>query len=251
MKKLRYLLILLSILSCKEKQVGLTSDVIVARAIENACQGNCAISMVEFDFRGRHYISYRQNGKYRLERITDDSTGVIRDVLHNNGFERYKNDSLVQLPDSIKVKYASSVNGVHYFAQLPFGLEAPAVRTKLLGESVVKGEKYYEIEVTFEQEEGGKDHEDVFVYWIHQISFTVDYFAYLYFTDEGGIRFREAINPRVVGGIRFMDYNNYKTNDLTFPLKQLDSLYELGALQLLSKIETENVSVTPVVDSQF
>lgn len=249
--KLVGLLILVTFLSCKEKQIDLSADVIVDRAIKNACQGNCTLSTIEFDFRGRHYVSYRDHGRYQLERITEDTTGVMRDVLDNNGFERYLNDTLVQLPDSMKVKYANSVNGVHYFAQLPFGLEAPAANKKLLGESVIKGELYYEIEVTFEQEGGGKDHEDVFVYWIHQKSFTVDYFAYLYFTDEGGIRFREAYNPRVVGGIRFVDYNNYKTNDVTFPIKQLDSLYELGELQLLSKIETENVEVTRGVSLPF
>jgi uncharacterized protein YajQ (UPF0234 family) len=251
MNKLLSLLMLFSIISCNEKQSQLTADEIVDQAIINACHGNCGQVAIEFDFRGRHYVSYKDNGNFQYERITTDSVGIIRDVLHNKGFNRYINDTLVQLPDSMKVKYANSVNGVHYFAQLPYGLQDPAVQKKLIGTSVIRGNPYYKIEVTFDQEAGGKDHEDVFVYWIHQKSFHVDYFSYRYYTDEGGIRFREAYNPREIEGIRFVDYNNYKIGDLTFPLKQLDSLFEKGELELLSKIETENVRVTLGVRGPF
>ncbi|MFT5436447.1 MAG: hypothetical protein ACI840_001095, partial [Ulvibacter sp.] len=64
-----------------------------------------------------------------------------------------------------------------------------------------------------------------------------------YEVDGGGIRFREAYNPRVVNGIRFADYNNYKPENLNVSLSNLDVLFEQGALKLLSKIETESVSV--------
>lgn len=244
MRIVLFLFSFIILISCKHKEPALSADEIIGRTIINACNGNCENAVIRFIFRGRAYVSSRAEGKYQLERVTTDSMGVTRDVLTNNGFERFRNDTLVFLPDSMKVKYANSVNGVHYFAQLPYGLDAPAARKERIGETTIKGLPYYLIEVTFEQEGGGKDYEDVFVYWIHQNNFTVDYFAYSYKTDGGGMRFREALNPRIVEGIRFADYNNYKPKDLDVPLPELARLYEEGALELLSKIETEDVLVT-------
>lgn len=230
-------------ISCRDSKELLTADAIVNLAIENTCQGLCEKTTIEFDFRGRHYKSHRLGGKFQLERITTDRTGIVRDVWNNSGFLRYINDSIVSLPDSMAVKYQNSVNSVHYFAQLPFGLNDPAVQKKLLGNSEIKGEPYYKIQITFAQDGGGKDFEDVFIYWIHQEFFTVDYFGYEYQTDGGGIRFREAYNPRVVGGIRFVDYHNYKPKQDHVNLLQLEALFQEGELELLSKIESENINV--------
>lgn len=58
-----------------------------------------------------------------------------------------------------------------------------------------------------------------------------------------GYVFRKAYNPRTIKGIRFVDYENYKTDDLDTPLKQLDDLYEARQLELLSKIENRNIEV--------
>ena len=145
--------------------------------------------------------------------------------------------------DSLAGPISEGVNSVHYFAQLPYGLNAPAVIKELLGETNIKEKPYYVIGVTFKQEGGGVDFDDKFVYWVHKETFTVDYLAYSYSTNGGGIRFREAYNPRVLGGIRFVYYNNYKPEGLTTPLKSLAPIFEANKLALLSKIELENISV--------
>ena len=97
--------------------------------------------------------------------------------------------------------------------------------------------------MTFSKEGGGTDFEDTFVYWIAKTTYHVDYLAYSYAVEGGGIRFREAYNPRTVEGIRFVDYNNYKPASLAIPLTDLDSIFQQNELELLSKIETENVEV--------
>ncbi len=229
--------------SCKEKEPELTAQQIVDKSIATACSGNCEHATIDFTFRGRCYVSKRNGGMYRLERITSDTTGVTHDILSNSGFLRYKNDTLIKVPDSMVTRYSNSVNSVHYFAQLPFGLNAPAVNKELLGNATIKGEPYYEVGVTFDEEGGGTDFEDKFVYWVHKDRFTVDYLAYSYAVDGGGIRFREAYNERDVEGIRFVDYNNYKPKSLDIALTQLDSLFQANELKLLSKIETESVGV--------
>lgn len=243
MKQLLTLFGLILLFSCNEKGEALNAQMIIDKAIEFSCNGNCENANIDFTFRDKRYISERNGGSYRYERISSDSTGVTEDVLTNAGFTRKENNILITVPDSMAIKYSNSINSVIYFAQLPFGLNAEAVKKELLGETLIKGEVYYEIRVSFEEEGGGKDFEDIFVYWIHKEKFTVDYFAYQYEVDGGGIRFREAYNPRVVNGIRFADYNNYKPETLDVPLTDLDALFEKGALELLSKIETESVGV--------
>lgn len=242
---MKYILLSFSflVLACAEKNDDLRADVIVDMAIETACNGNCDHATMDFTFRDRCYVSKRNGGTYQFERIFSDSTGVTRDVLTNDTFSRYKNDVLVTLADSTATIYANSVNSVLYFAQLPFGLNTPAAKKELLGEALIKGEKYYEVGVRFSEEGGGTDFEDEFVYWINIETFTVDYLAYSYAVNGGGIRFREAYNIRTIEGIRFVDYNNYKPQSLEIQLTELDALFEKGDLKLLSKIETEAVAV--------
>jgi len=244
MKYIYFLFIIFISFSCKQEKLSETAQNIVDKAIDNACNGHCENTMIDFTFRDRCYVSTRKGSNYKFERITHDSTGVTRDILSNKGFQRYKNDTLIPIIDSMAVKYGNSVNSVHYFAQLPYGLNDNAVIKELLGEATIKNEEYYEIGVHFKEEGGGTDFDDTFVYWIHKEHYTVDYLAYQYAVNGGGIRFREAYNVRDVNGIRFVDYNNYKPETLEVSLTELDELFEKGNLKLLSKIENEGVGVS-------
>jgi hypothetical protein len=114
----------------------------------------------------------------------------------------------------------------------------------MLEEEKIKSKDYYKIKVTFNEDSGGEDYEDVFLYWIDKKSFKVDYVAYSYSETEGnGMRFRAAYNERYVNGIRFVDYNNYKAEDGSIQLLDLGKAFENNELELLSKIELENVNV--------
>ena len=244
MKNIFYIVALcLFIVACK-KEISLTAQEIVDKAIEASGGEKYLNAEIDFDFRDIHYHSVRDGGKFQYERKIEDSIGTIKDVLNNDGFNRYINDQLVEIADSMAVKYTASVNSVHYFALLPYGLNDAAVNKSSLGLVTIKDKLYYKIKVTFNQEGGGEDFEDVFVYWIHKDTFKVEYLAYSYIEDDGvGTRFREAYNERIVNGLRFVDYNNYKSEDPNMDLLGLDKAYELGSLKLLSKIELENIIV--------
>ncbi len=243
MKIFSVIISLLLLFSCNKENKNLSAQTIVDKAIGVACSGHCENAVIDFTFRKKCYVSKRNGDTYQLERIITDSTGVTHDILTNSEFQRYKNDTLLQLPDSMAVKYGKSVNSVHYFAQLPYGLNAPAVKKELLGEGTIKGEPYFEIGVSFSEQGGGADFDDTFVYWIHKEKYTVDYLAYQYAVNGGGIRFREAFNVRTIEGIRFVDYNNFKPNNLEVNLTDLDKLFIEGKLKLLSKIENESIGV--------
>ena len=201
---------------------------------------------IEFDFRGRHYIAHREGGKFSYERVFEDPrdpAAVVHDFLSNDGFSREINQQPVTVPDSMALKYTSSVNSVIYFALLPYGLNDPSVNKKLLGTTTLEEKRYYKIEITFGPE-GGEDYEDAFYYWIHEKNFTVDYMAYSYEENDGkDIRFRKAINPRVINGIMFQDYINYKPKGPGKKLEEVETLFKTGELEELSRIELEGIIV--------
>ena len=200
---------------------------------------------IGFEFRGKHYTASRHQGAFSLSRLTINASDSIYDILTNNGFARFINGDKIVLEDSMASKYSASVNSVHYFSVLPYGLNNRAVKKTYLEKSKVKGKTYYKIKVTFNEEGGGEDFEDVFIYWINIETSKVDYLAYSYKEDNDlGFRFREAYNERYIEGIRFVDYNNYKPKADNAVLETLGIQFENGELELLSQIELENILVS-------
>jgi hypothetical protein len=198
-----------------------------------------------FDFRKYHFDIFRKGGVFQYTRSFQDSTGAYIDIKNNEGVARTVDGKVVQMDEKTESNVNESINSQVYFALLPFGLNDAAVNKKLLGESVIGGKPYYEIEVTFQEEGGGKDFEDVFVYWIHKEKKTMDYLAYKFHVNGGGIRFRKAYNIRNEGGIMWADYINYKEIEGDATLDQYDQLWEEGKLKELSRIELKNVKVQP------
>ncbi|MGI9551572.1 MAG: DUF6503 family protein [Aurantibacter sp.] len=232
------------LISCKvEKRSEPTAQSIIDSSIAVSGGALYGSTIRSFAFRDKNYVSENGNGKKTLKRILKNDTVTILDVRTNQKFERYVNDSLVQLHDTTANKYANSVNSVHYFASLPFGLNDPAVHKELLGNATVKGKEYHKIKVTFDQNGGGDDFDDIYVYWFNKKTWKPDYLAYEFHVDGGGMRFREAFNERYVNGIRFVDYHNYKTADLATSILKIDSLFEKGSLELLSEIELKDIQV--------
>ncbi|RZS92585.1 DUF6503 family protein [Aquimarina brevivitae] len=238
-----YFTIILLLSFCKIQSQE-TAEQIVNKAIEVAGGELFDQATIRFTFRDKEYVSRRNTkGVFSLERITYKENKTIRDVLNNRGFQRTINNCPVNTPDSLLTKMSDGVNSVHYFAYLPYGLNAAAVIKKKIGEDLIKDEPYHKIQVTFKKEGGGTDYEDEFVYWIHKEKYTIDYLAYKYAVNGGGIRFREAYNPRVINGIRFVDYHNFKVDELSTPLKDLGKLFERKQLKKVSTIDLENIYV--------
>jgi hypothetical protein len=250
MKNLPIFLFVLLFFNCKNDTIieikPLTADEIVNKSI--SISGGILIenSIIRFDFRDKYYVARREKGKFSFVRIiAEENRDSIFDVLTNDNFVRIINgDDSMAVGDSLAPNYKASVNSVHYFSVLPYGLNDKAVNKELIGEERIKNRDYYKIRVTFDEEGGGEDFDDVFIYWINKQNFKNDYLAYSYAEEDGqGLRFREAYNERYVNGIRFVDYNNYKESDQFFGLYNLGKAFDKQSLKLLSKIELENVEV--------
>ena len=158
-------IITLLVISCKQEAKLIAND-IVNKSIEVTGGERFKNSTIGFDFRDKHYKAIRDDWKFQYERRFKDSLNTVNDVLTNSGFKRFVNDSLVITPDSMAVRYTASVNSVHYFSVLPFGLNDKAVNKKHLNTIDIKGKTYHKIKVTFNENGGGEDFEDVFLYWI-------------------------------------------------------------------------------------
>lgn len=242
------LTVLVCVFNCKQKEAQIndpeSADTIITKSIEVAGGELFDHAIINFDFRDKHFKAVRDNWKYQLERQFSDSLSEIRDVLSNSGFERFRDGVKVELADSLVAKFSPSVNSVHYFSVLPYGLKGKAVHKEYIGTKNINDKEYHKIKVTFSEDGGGEDFDDKFIYWINTESYTVDYMAYSYKESDGmGFRFREAYNVSNIEGLRFADYNNYKPVNSDITLEDMDNLFSAGKLELLSKIELKNIDV--------
>ena len=240
-----YLLLIALAASCS--QTLSDPQTIVDRAIQATGGDRYLNSSIEFDFRDRHYKAARQGGVFSYERIFQDSLNTIHDFVTNDGFRREINGVQSDVADSMRTRYSSSTNSVIYFALLPYGLNDAAVQKEFVGRSTVEGREYYKVKVTFGQQGGGEDFEDVYYYWFDPGTFAIAYLAYSFAeADETSFRFRKAVNPQVVDGIRFLDYVNYQPMDKSQKVEHADQLFNEGKLSELSRIELKNISVKQI-----
>ncbi len=225
--------------TAKSKQQEIIDQAIAFHGMDGL--GNADFSLT---FRERDYTYSNADGMYEYTRTHTDSTGaLVYDVMNNDGLIRYINNKEAEITEERRAAFTRSVNSVIYFFRLPFGLNDAAVKKEYLGEADIKGKTYHEIKVTFAQEGGGEDFDDVFLYWFDKEDYSMDYFAYLYHTDGGGMRFREAINPRRVNGVLVQDYVNLRPENEDIDIMTIDELYEAGELKVLSEIINEKVQI--------
>ena len=246
MKYISIALLAFLLLSCKNEAdtKSLSAADIVNKSIAVSGGKHFESSMIKFIFRDKSYVAKRLKGETAMVRMFMDKSDTITDFLSNSEYKRLVGQVYAKVADSMVKKYSASVNSVHYFSVLPYGLNDNSVNKTLLEDEQIKGVDYYKVKVTFNEDGGGEDYEDVFVYWIDKQLFKLDYLAYSYSeNDEVGMRFREAYNERYVSGLRFVDYNNYKSEDTSSQLLDLGKAFKNNQLQLLSKIELENVIV--------
>lgn len=249
-KSIGLLLLLWFTVSCANNDtapppVASKAEALIAKAI--AAHGGDRYRNMEaqFTFRGTPFTIQHKGGLFRYTQQRIDSLGdTIHYVLDNDGLHKTINDSPTMVwAEKEQAKYGETTNSVVYFALLPYGLQAPAVQAKYIDSVFLRGNPYHKVGVTFSPEGGGVDYEDRFVYWIHAQSHTIDYLAYAYHTNGGGMRFREAYRVQMVNGVRWQDYINYGPVSGKTSLYQLDSLFVAGKLDTLSTIDLKQMEV--------
>ena len=110
----------------------MTAQQIINKSIEKAVGEKFNQANIYFTFRGKEYRSVRDNGEYQLERIVMQKNDLIHDILSNKGLSRSVNNCQIKVADSMIARISEGVNSVHYFANLPYGLNAAAVHKELV-----------------------------------------------------------------------------------------------------------------------
>ena len=256
MRYLAFIILSLLLYSCTpaapttEEEVGENAAVVdsaawvVQQAIARHGGPLLDSSTVQFVFRDRQYHAKRQGGQFVYERNYSNEEGQkIADRMTNTTFERKLNGAVQELDEKQRSSYSNSLNSVMYFAFLPYFLQDEAVQLEYHGMTHFGSQPHYELKVTFAEDGGGKDFEDEYVYWFSAENFQLNFLAYNFLVNGGGARFREAYNTREVEGILFQDYINYKPSEDRRDVLNFDSLFTVGALDTLSRIELEAVQV--------
>jgi len=251
-----FILVLFSIsaISCKQKkqEVEKTKITLKKKVSKGSTIINNAIkahggklydnASFKFTFRNKEYTFTNNinSYKYSVKKQTADKKELL-DILNNDVFSRTINGETINLNKNDASKYSEALNSVIYFATLPYKLKDVSVNKKFINTITIKQNEYHVIKITFNQEGGGKDFDDEYYYWINSTTNTMDYFAYNYQVNNGGVRFRSSYNRRIVDGIIFQNYINYKAPVGT-PLDKLPGLFEKGELEEISRVETENIN---------
>lgn len=211
---------------------------LVAHGVENFNNNT-----IEFTFRNKRFSIEEQKGEFTYQSSYTKEKDSIKNLLKGNKITQWINQEKQSLTEDEKLKFTEALNSVIYFATLPLKLQDQAVITQWKGTTTIKGKNYIQLGITFQKEGGGTDYNDEFLYWINDSTHQIDYLAYNYQVNKGGVRFRSAFNKRNVNGVVFQDYVNFKAT-VGIPLTDLPALYESGELEQLSLIETENITHT-------
>jgi len=208
-------------------------------------------AVVTFNFRGSSYRIRQDGGEFHYRRAYTDSAGrSVTEGITNSGVYRVVEGDTASLSPSEQDAVETTVNSVTYFTLLPEPLGDAAVQPNYSGRDTIDGVPYQRVRVTFRQEGGGKDWEDVFMYWFRTDTHTMDYVAYAYGQgpdEEAGTRFRSAYNVRRRGDVRVADYYNYTADTLAADqMAQYPKLLEKGALRRVSEIEIDSVQIRPL-----
>lgn len=208
--------------------------------VEKINQSDIYFKFRKFDFA---YVQ-GSGGLERSRSFLNDEGNRIVDLWRGDSVIRTVNGEKIELSEKKENAYKNSINSVFYFGYLPKALKDPAVNSDLIDTVQIKNKDYYKIKVTFDEEGGGEDYHDIFLYWIGVEDYAFDYLAYQYFTNDGGIRFRAVDKITEVDGIEFRDYLNYAPKEnLMNDYFNVDQVYENDGLEVVSEIRLEEIVV--------
>jgi hypothetical protein len=217
------------------------AEQLVIKAIEAHGGDKYNPAHYSFKFRESEYWFKNEEANYRYERKEKKENGEIhQSIIENGEFTYIVNDKVDELSDEDKDIKMNSLNSVIYFAALPYKLRDPSVQVDYKGQMLLNDTAYQLVFITFNKKDGGKDYQDEYLYWFNEANGQLDYLAYSFIENDGGTRFRKAINKRRVDEVLFQDYINYK-GEKGVDLYQLAEQYERGELKELSRIELVEV----------
>ncbi|MCH7724475.1 MAG: hypothetical protein IIC76_14220, partial [Bacteroidetes bacterium] len=96
-------------------QSEMNAQLIINKTIESYGGKTYKNSLIEFDFRDRHYKVFRKNGDFLYERFYSDSSGNIYEGFDNNSVFKKINGQTIDVTVKKSNSIKESINSVIYF----------------------------------------------------------------------------------------------------------------------------------------
>ncbi len=224
---------------------------IVDRAIEHHGGEIYRHSETELDLcskSGCFHVVARVDGDRFAYVVSGKSGGARLEVRStNDALEVSRNGEPLAVEPAKQRQYRDWAMARVYFCFLPFRLGDPSVIQQDLGLVDWQGRRLHKVKVTFEPGTS-TDSGDEYVYWFDPESARLEYFAYSYDDNGGGLRFRRNLRHRRAGGLLFFDQENYGVDgggadgpDLS--VDSIDAAYVRDAMRHVSTVRLEGIEV--------
>lgn len=137
------------------------------------------------------------------------------------------------------------VNARVYFPFLPYRLNDPSVSKKDLGFEEWDGRRLRKIKVSFASGTSTSAN-DEYLYWFDPETGRLEQFAYSFSAGNGGLRLRKGFNYRRVGGILFMDSENWGLGGQGHEVEEVTPELAATKLEKISTVTLSDIEVEPV-----
>ena len=222
---------------------------IVTRAIEHHGGEAYRGSETELDVcskSGCFHVVARVDGDRFAYTVSGKSDDPRREVRWSNDvLEVRENGAAVAIEPGKEQRYRDWAMARVYFCFLPYRLDDPSVIQHDRGLIEWDGRRLHKVKVTFEPGTS-TDAGDEYLYWFDPETARLEYFAYSYDDDGGGLRFRRAVRHRRVGGLLFFDQENLGVEGPGLSVEAIDPAYVQSRMRHISTVRLEAISVKPV-----
>lgn len=229
-------------LSLKSNEKGVK----LAQKIERQAGGEVhQTATIKADYQGDQYVVSRNCGRFKIKRIsTNAAQQTVTLTLSNVQLQKTVDGNVIKLTDSVQNQLVDQLLKHVFLLEFPFGINSQTVRKQYLKNETINGEKYAKLEVAFLRSRVKPAVIANYIIWINPETATVAFVANTSNSDKTEMEFRKAINPRLVNGIRVVDYEYYhlKTpNSAT--LSKLGFAFQQGKLKKIRQEEWHNLKV--------
>ena len=195
---------------------------------------------------GCFQVVARVDGDRWAYTVTGKSGGSKRRVVSSHdALEVWRDGDTEAVPAEEEQRYRDWAMARVYFCFLPYRLGDPSVRQQDLGLVDWDGRQLHKVKVTFEPG-SSTDAGDEYLYWFDPETARLEYLAYSYDDNGGGLRFRRAVNHRRVNGLLFFDQENHGANGPGLSVDDIDPDYVRDSMRHVSTVRLESIRVEPL-----
>ncbi len=222
---------------------------IVEKAIEHHGGDLYRHSETELDVcskSGCFHLTARVDGDRWAYTVAGKSGDSRRRVISaHDGLQVWKNGEIEAVEAGEEQRYRDWAMARVYFCFLPFRLGDESVYQRDLGLVDWDGRRLHKVKVTFEPGTSSAAG-DEYLYWFDPESARLEYFAYSYDDNGGGLRFRRAVRHRRIGGLLFFDQENHGADGLGLSVDEIDADYVRDSMRHVSTVRLDPIRVEPL-----